>query len=129
MIYLDTSAALAHLLSEDKRPPDQLWDETLITSRLLDYEVWTRLNKLSLSAAQREAAASFLGRIAFVELIPEINARAREPFPVPVRTLDALHLASAAFLLEEGVELQLATYDSRMSAAARTLRIPLFPLS
>ena len=34
-----------------------------------------------------------LGRIAFLELIPEVVGRAREPFPVEVRTLDALHLA------------------------------------
>ena len=29
MIYVDTSVVLAHLLAEDRRPPDALWRETL----------------------------------------------------------------------------------------------------
>lgn len=37
MIYLDTSVALAHLLAEDRQPPASLWDETLVSSRLLEY--------------------------------------------------------------------------------------------
>ena len=35
MIYLDTSVALAHLLAEDRRPPDALWSETLVSSPAL----------------------------------------------------------------------------------------------
>lgn len=44
MIYLDTSVALAHLLSADRRPPDLLWEETVVSSRLLEYELWNRLH-------------------------------------------------------------------------------------
>ena len=44
MIYLDASVALAHLLVEDRRPPDSLWDETLVSSRLLQYELWRPLH-------------------------------------------------------------------------------------
>ena len=29
MIYLDSSVALAHLLAEDRFPPDLLWDQQL----------------------------------------------------------------------------------------------------
>ena len=39
MIYLDTSVALAHLLAEDRLPPVSLWHETLVSSRLLEYEL------------------------------------------------------------------------------------------
>ena len=49
--------------------------------------------------------------------------RAIEPFPVPTRTLDALHLASLDFLLELGQEVRLASYDTRQLAAARALRV------
>lgn len=87
MIYLDTSVALAHLLSEDRRPPDALW-QTL-------------------------------------ELLPNVLARALEPFPSPVRTLDALHLASIVFLRERGQTIELASYDSRLIAAAGSLGIGL----
>ena len=37
MIYLDTSVALAHLLAEDHQPPEKIWDDLLISSRLLEY--------------------------------------------------------------------------------------------
>jgi hypothetical protein len=100
----------------------------VIASRLLEYEVWVGLNRLSLTRAQGDSARALLNRIALIEMIPEVVARAREPFPVPVRALDAIHLASAAFLLGEGLDLELATYDERMRAAARKLKIPLYSL-
>jgi antitoxin (DNA-binding transcriptional repressor) of toxin-antitoxin stability system len=36
MIYLDSTVSFAHLLAEDRFPPDQLWDEQLVSSRLLN---------------------------------------------------------------------------------------------
>ena len=50
MVYLDTSVALAHLMAEDRLPDDALWDEPLVSSRLLEYEIWTRLHARQLSA-------------------------------------------------------------------------------
>jgi hypothetical protein len=47
MIYLDSSVALAHLLAEDRFPPDLLWDQQLVSSRLLECEVWNRINASS----------------------------------------------------------------------------------
>jgi hypothetical protein len=32
MIYLDSSVALAHLLVEDRFPPDALWDQQLVSA-------------------------------------------------------------------------------------------------
>jgi hypothetical protein len=66
--------------------------------------------------------------VALIELAPPVLARALEPFPIPLRTLDALHIASAEFLRERGLTVELASYDERMLAAARVLRIPLFAL-
>jgi hypothetical protein len=45
-----------------------------------------------------------------------------------VRTLDALHLASLAFLVQQGVRLELASYDVRQLAAAEALDIPIYRL-
>ena len=94
MIYLDTSVALAHLLAEDRQPPAKIWNEVLISSRLLEYEIWTRIHALKLARSHAEEVRSLLGRIALVELSPPVLTRVLEPFPRPVRTLDALHLAS-----------------------------------
>lgn len=125
MIYLDTSVALAHLLAEDKSPPDSLWKETLVSSRILEYELWTRVHARGLGATHGEAARSLLGRVALVELAPPVLSRALEPFPLPVRTLDALHLASLEFLRRQGQKVSLASYDERMVATARRLKFPL----
>jgi hypothetical protein len=128
VIYLDTSVLLAHLLAEDQSPPATLWAETLVASRLLEYETWVRLNARGLASSHGEAARALLGRVALLELVPPVLARALAPFPIAVRTLDALHLASAEFLREQRQDVSLATYDDRMAAAARALRIPLATL-
>jgi hypothetical protein len=41
MIYVDTSVILADLLAEDVHPPPGFWQESLVSSRVLEYEVWT----------------------------------------------------------------------------------------
>ncbi len=121
MIYLDTSVVLAELLAEDLRPPEALWSEVLVSSRLLEYEVWNRLHARALGPESQDGARSLLERVAFVELSPPILARALEPFPVPVRTLDGLHLASVIFLKSLRQRIRLATFDVRMAEAAKAL--------
>lgn len=125
MIYLDSSVALAQLLAEDRTPPETLWQETLVASRLLEYEVWNRLNARGLGRSHGEEARALIGRVALIELAPPVLGRALEPFPVPVRTLDALHLASVEFLRGRGQAVELASYDDRLLAAAGALGIPL----
>lgn len=128
MIYLDTSVALAHLLSETRSPPAKLWDETLISSRLLEYEVWTRIHARRLADSHAESVRLLLGRIAFLGLVPPVLSRALEPFRPPVRTLDALHLASMDFLRRNGRDFALASFDDKLRAVARQLGVALFPL-
>ena len=124
MIYLDTSVALAQLLGETRRPAESLWDNALVSSRLLQYELWSRLHARGLVASHGQFARQLLGMLALVELTPPVLERALEPFPVPVRTLDALHLATVVFLRNEGQSVQLATFDERLGSAATALGIP-----
>ena len=128
MIYLDSSVALAQLLAEDRMPPATLWQESLVASRLLEYEVWNRLHARGLGRSHGEEARSLIGRVALVELVSPVLGRALEPFPVPVRTLDALHLASLEFLRGRGQTVALASYDDRLLGAARAIGIPLLSL-
>jgi predicted nucleic acid-binding protein len=128
MVYLDTSVALAHLRAEDVRPPDALWDESLVSSRLIVYEMLARLHAAGKGETHGEAAREILARVALLELIEPIVGRAAEPFPVPLRTLDALHLASILFLKGQGIEARLATYDRRLAAGAEAVGIRTFPL-
>jgi predicted nucleic acid-binding protein len=122
VIYLDTTVALAALLSEDRRPPSGFWRADFIASRLLEYELSTRLHARRASDDVWKEATELLGSVSLVELSPPVLERASEAFPIPVRTLDALHLATAWWLRRElrgGV--QLATYDTRMAAAAASM--------
>ena len=128
MIYVDTSVALAELLAEDRRPPASLWADSPIASRLLEYEVWTRLHARELADSHGEAARLLIGRIALLELAPPLLARALGPFPTPVRTLDALHLASVEYLREKRQSVRLASYDRRMIIAAESMGIAIIDL-
>ena len=128
MIYLDTSVVLAELLAEDRRPAPEIWNEPTVSSRLLEYETWVRIHARALTASHGEPTRALLSRISFVELLPDVLARALEPFPVAVRTLDALHLASIEFLRSRKVIARLATFDGRMLEAAARLGIPVYPL-
>lgn len=128
MIYLDASVALAHLLTEDRLPPEGLWQESLISSRLLEYEIWTRINARKLTRSHGDEVRALLARVALLELAPPVLARALEPFPTLVRTLDALHLASIEFLRKQRQNITLASYDTRLVDAARGLRIPIYKL-
>jgi len=124
MIYLDSSVALAQIFAEDLSPPADLWDEPLASSRLLHYEVWNRVHTRRLALPHGDKVREILDGVIVVELSPPVLARALEPFPTPVRTLDALHLATMDFLRGQGQPLELASYDGRLLMAARALGIP-----
>ena len=57
MIYLDTSVALAWLLTEDRQPPASFWDGTLVSSRLLEYEI--RINYKDIAMLAHRFAVSY----------------------------------------------------------------------
>jgi predicted nucleic acid-binding protein len=124
LIYLDSSVALAHIFAESRRPPESLWSKDLISSRLLEYEIWNRVHARHLAPSHGDDGRVLLTRVSLVELSPPVLARALEPFPAPVRTIDALHLSTALFAISEGQKLELATYDARMLEAAKALKIP-----
>jgi predicted nucleic acid-binding protein len=123
LIYLDTSVVLAQVFAEDRLPPASLWKETLVSSRILEYEAWTRSYGRGFSAANGESLRWFLHQINFAELSAEVLARALEPFPKPLRTLDALHLATLTFLAQHGQAIRLASYDERQLEVATMLGI------
>jgi predicted nucleic acid-binding protein len=125
LIYLDTSVALAHLLKEERCPPASLWDEQLISSRLLEYEIWVRIHACGLAESHSNVVKELLKRVALIEMIPSVLARALDPFPRPVRSLDALHLASAEFVRLQGEDVAIASYDDRLVTTAAAMGFPL----
>jgi len=75
VIYLDSSVALAKLLTESRAPQEAFWNETLISSRLLQYEVWNRINSRE-SRRGAEPARALLDRVTLIDLSEAILARA-----------------------------------------------------
>lgn len=126
MIYLDTSIVLAQLLAEDRQPSETLWANVLISSRLLQYEVWTRIHARKLGLSHDAAVRDVLSRITLVELAIPVLARSLEPFPRPVRILDALHLSTLEFLRAQGQLVRLASYDERMLEVAKAMGIAIY---
>ena len=74
------------------------------------------------------SARALVGRLRLIGLTPPVLARALQRFPVPVRTLDCLHLATVEFIRGEGESVELASHDNRLLVAARALGIALSAL-
>ena len=128
MIYIDSSVALARLLLEPRAAPEQLWEEHLVSSQLLEYEVWNRVHAYGLADSIGNEVPALLLRVGMVEMTRLVLAKAVEPLPIPLRTLDSLHLATMAFLRGRGEAVELASYDNRLLAAARALGVPITSL-
>lgn len=125
MIYIDSSVALAYLLAEDRSPSPALWRESVISSRLLQFEVWTRTHSRGLTVSHSQVVGLLLKRVHLLEMVEPILARALKPFPSAIRTLDALHLASADFLRSLGDPVVIASYDGRLVTVAREMGFPI----
>jgi hypothetical protein len=122
--YIDSSVALASALTEVCQPPEVLWTKRVFSNRLLEYEVWNRIFAQGIGDTHRGEIEAVLCKIDLVELSRDCLRHALRPYPVLVRTLDGLHLATMAHLREQGEEVELASYDHRLVAAAEALGIP-----
>ena len=128
MIYVASSVALSQLMFKSRPPTEALWGQPLVSSRLLAYEVWNRIPVYRVTATRSDDAHALLALVNLVDLSEPALTRALQPFPVHVRTLDALHLATIEFLRRQGQTVELASYDNRLVAAAEAIGIPIAPL-
>jgi hypothetical protein len=130
ILYLDTSTVLRVLLGQ--RPALAGWAnwEAAYSSELLRIEARRAIDRLRLAGALDDAGVADAGTelariertIGFVRLGRRILDRAAQPMATAVRTLDAMHLASALALRERRADdLLFATHDARQALAARAL--------
>ena len=126
--YLDSSVILRLVLNEPN--PLREWPEVhqAITSALAEVEVLRTLDRLRFSiptvdpralATRREAAFRILEGVETIEITRGILARAAQPLPTPLGTVDAIHLVSAMGWREQSESLAFATHDLALAAAAR----------
>lgn len=122
-VYLDASAAVKLVVSEAETASVRKFlagEGTRISSRVLAVELMRAVARAS--SASLDQARSLLEAIEFIELNSEIAERAARLEPVGLRSLDAIHLASALAVADELDAF--VTYDARQADAARALGLP-----
>jgi uncharacterized protein len=115
--YLDSSAIVKLAVAEPESAALRRYlrrRRSLISSALAKAEITRALLPLGEPAVRR--GKEVLSRLELIRISDRILAAAGQLLPADLRTLDAIHLATA---LELGGELaRLITYDERMRAAA-----------
>jgi predicted nucleic acid-binding protein len=122
--YLDTSAVVKLLVREAEttalRRRLRSWPRRA-SSALLRVELLRTVRRAGLPRLM-EGARRQLASIDLIRLDDDLLERAAEIEPSTMRSLDAIHLATA---LDLGSDLAaVVTYDARMSAAAQALGLP-----
>ena len=126
--YLDTSVLLRLVLREPGAFEELTSCAGLVASELLAVESLRTLDRLRLQGALSTEEAAFrraevmvwLEAVDLVLLRPPILARASDPYPTPLGTLDALHLATALVWRERMRQpLVMATHDHGLAVGAR----------
>lgn len=138
-LYAESSAVLAWLLGEGSGATVRAMLESadmVIASDLTLVECERVLIRASALGEMSEATAGTrrsvlnvaAARWHIAHLGRDIIERARRPFPAePIRTLDALHLATALITRAAVADLELLSLDSRIRAAAIALGLPVQP--
>lgn len=137
MIYLDSSALVKLVRAEDCSEALQSWidqraEELLVTSALARAEVQRAIRRNNHTnsgalidpealAAELAGAAEVFHSVAQIVIDDAILDRAGGLGSPRIRTLDAIHLASAAEFATS--ELEFVTYDRRLAAVAQGIGI------
>jgi len=124
LVYLDSSALVKLVVAE---PESTVLMERLeawplrVSSVLALTELPRALGRAGFGAAARRRAREVLARVALVDVDRRILVTAAALEPRALRTLDAIHLATA-LTVREDLE-AIVTYDRRLRAAAERVHI------
>ena len=123
LVYLDSSAIVKLIVAERETVALMAflaqWPER-VTSSLARVEVSRAVKRAGADARVRRRAARVLARVAMMNIDEPVVAMAARLGPPELRTLDAIHLASARSL--EGLA-GVVTYDRRLARAAAGARL------
>lgn len=126
--YVDTSVVLRLLFGEPE--PLTTWmNDQPISSELLRVECLRVIDRARVSQALddkttsrlRAGALDLIAPIALVTLTSYLLERVAEPFPTLLRTLDAIHLATALALRDEYPDITVVTHDGELAVAGRAM--------
>lgn len=128
-LYVDSSVVLRIVLGEPK--PLREWSRITdaLSSELVRVECLRVLDRIRMTglvdddelAHRRSTALEIISAIELVRVNRAVLERAAEPFPTLIRTLDAIHLASALLVCARDPAVRVATHDRDQATAARAL--------
>lgn len=130
IVYLDTSIVLRVLLKEPKRLHSWGDWEEAASSDLMGVEARRAIDRSRLDAAINDEQVAELHRqlrqveirLRRISLNRRILGRAAQPMATAVKTLDAIHLASALLFQEmRRASVLFVTHDAQQTTAARAL--------
>lgn len=139
ILYAESSAVLAWLLGEAAGPHVRhlLSDAQMVLASDLTLVECDRvlIRAAALGELAEADAAKRRGHLTnaaahwhLLQVAPDVVTRARQLFPgEPIRTLDALHLASALVARAAIPDVELLTLDDRIRAAAARIGLPAVP--
>lgn len=128
MIYLDTAALVKLVRVEAESAALVEWlnarqDQSLVASALVEVEVPRALRRSQPGVLG--AVAGVLARLYRIEMNAAVRATAGAYADPTLRSLDAIHLATAEFMVASGKPLQaFVTYDKRLAASAGESNLP-----
>ncbi len=125
--YVDASVLLRLVLGEPGRLAKWREVDTAVSSALAEVEVVRTLDRLRVraeltpeeTADRRGTAYRLLEAVSLADVSTPILRRAADPFPTPLGTLDAIHLATALAWRDARREVVMATHDAQLALAAR----------
>lgn len=129
-IYLDTSPPLRAILRDGPVLDEWAKWDFAITSAMFTVEARRTIDRLRLTRAYddiqlADAMTQLLAierSLPFLAVSEDVLERASRPMPTTVRTLDAIHLASAALIRDRMLpNLVFATHDRQQAIGARVL--------
>lgn len=124
MIYLDSSALLKLLFEESESTALALWiseraGTPMVTSELAKVEVVRAARRLDADVVP--AARALVSQLDLIPLTGGLMDEAADAGEPPLRTLDAIHLASALSIRPDLTAF--VAYDNRLVAAAQAAGI------
>jgi len=125
-VYFDSSVVLRVVLGERGQLAEWSRVSVAVSSEITRVECLRVLDRLRVSSGmpdrelvrRRATLLSLLSGFELVRLNRAVLTRAADPFPTQIRTLDALHLASALLIRDRFPAMRFATHDADLAAAA-----------
>ena len=133
-VYVDASVIVAATLDQPGALRGVRWISA-VSSELIVAELLRTLDQLRLTsrtpdaelAQLREEAERNLAKLDLVPINRAVLRRAGGAFPGPVKTLDAIHLATALLWDEQTGEIVFLTLDRQLAHAARACGLTVYP--